>query len=73
MRIHKRNWPHCIYRLRKLAIVKEVEVQLQIFLASSFLSLALESNNLMHFVEKIQVSRYLENPYILVSLCRSFQ
>ena len=47
-------WPLCVFW--KLAIVKEVEVQLQFFLASSFLSLALESNTLMHFVEKIQVN-----------------
>ena len=52
----KNIWPFCVHRLRKLAIVKEVEVQLQFFLASSFLSLALESNTLMHFVEKIQVN-----------------
>ena len=50
----KNIWSLCVFW--KLAIVKEVEVQLQFFLASSFLSLALESNTLMHFVEKIQVN-----------------
>ena len=61
-----KNWPHRTYRLRKLAIVKEVEVQLQIFLASSFLSLAQESNTLMHFWEKIQVCRTKKCMYIIM-------